>query len=186
MRLNQKEKAVTTFQAGLKLDPQNNLCIKNLDAAWKIPGPPYKPDANDSSANEEGDYYSDYEDDGEDVDANALSEKGKEKAKSGDMAGALKLFIKASKKEPNVAKYHSNAGAALVRLGKANEAKPYFEQALKLEPENKQTLKNLKKVDELISTASEAAADAGGGGNEQANADQDQSGTGTRHVFKRD
>ena len=68
--------------------------------------------------------------------ADKVSDRAKAKAQAGDLVGAMTLFRRATELAPGVANHRSNCGAMLVHLGRREEARACFEEALGLDPGN--------------------------------------------------
>jgi len=73
----------------------------------------------------------------EELEAAALNLKGIDQYHVGEWEAALELFQSALRVNPSLVEAHFNAALALHQLGRHQEARQYFQQAGKLDPENR-------------------------------------------------
>lgn len=72
------------------------------------------------------------------------------RAQQGDLPGAMALFSQAMALAPDTAHLHNNAGYALLRAGRLEEARQALERAQALDPANRNTRRNLAEVQDLL------------------------------------
>jgi len=71
-------------------------------------------------------------------------------AQQGDLPAAMTLFTQAMTLTPDTAHLHNNAGYALLRAGRLEEARDALERAQALDPANGNTRRNLAEVRDLL------------------------------------